>query len=105
MFDELKKRNQAVIKFFYDVLIPLWETGREYVDYYEYIQSPAWREKSRAAQQRAGNRCQICNRSSRETQLNTHHRTYEHLGHERPGDLTVLCRDCHELYEFHKRMK
>ena len=69
------------------------------IDYYTYISSPEWRTKANAAKQRAGNRCQVCNRPSTEIQLDAHHRTYERLGHEPPEDITVLCRGCHELYE------
>lgn len=69
------------------------------IDYYTYIRSPEWHKKADAAKLRAGYRCQVCNRPSREVQLDAHHRTYERLGHERPEDITVLCRRCHELYE------
>ena len=69
------------------------------IDYPTYINSNAWIQKSEEAKRRAGYRCQVCNRSSREAVLDAHHRTYERLGHERPEDITVLCRDCHELYE------
>lgn len=72
---------------------------RKRVDYYEYIKSPAWKAKAAAAKKRAGYRCQVCNRHKKEVRLEAHHRTYERLGNERPEDITVLCRDCHELYE------
>jgi hypothetical protein len=68
------------------------------IDYNTYINSPEWRAKANAAKQRAGNRCQVCNRPSSEIQLNAHHRTYERLGNENPDDITVLCRDCHKLF-------
>ena len=71
-----------------------------FIDYYEYIKSPEWMEKSKQAKQRAKNRCQLCNRSAKEIILHTHHRTYERLGHELDSDLTVLCADCHKLFEF-----
>ncbi len=71
------------------------------VDYHEYINSPEWRKRADAAKHRAGYRCQVCNRSSRDVILDAHHRTYEKLGNEAPEDITVLCRDCHELYELH----
>lgn len=73
------------------------------VAYYEYIRSEEWKQIADAAKRRAGYRCQVCNRSSREVRLNAHHRTYERLGHERPEDITVLCEDCHKLYEDNKR--
>lgn len=71
--------------------------------YYEYLRSDEWKEKAEKAKAEAGNRCQTCNRSRAETQLDAHHRTYEHLGNERPGDITVLCRDCHQLFEDNKK--
>lgn len=69
------------------------------LDYYEYIQSPEWKQKADKARKRAGYRCQVCNRSIKEIVLDVHHRTYERLGNERNEDLTVLCRDCHSLFE------
>lgn len=73
------------------------------IDYYEYIQSPEWRERADAAKERAGHRCQVCNRGKADgVILNAHHRTYERLGSELPEDITVLCKPCHELYEKNK---
>ena len=74
------------------------------VDYHEYIKTEAWRERAEAAKQRVGHRCQICNRPATRVTLDVHHRTYERLGTERPEDLTVLCRGCHELYEKNRRI-
>lgn len=74
------------------------------VNYDEYIQTAEWRQRAEAAKQRAGNRCQICNRPAPRVTLEAHHRTYERLGHELPEDLTVLCRGCHELYEANRRI-
>lgn len=68
-------------------------------DYYEYIRSQAWRQRADAAKKRAGYRCQVCYKHRDEVQLDAHHRTYERLGRERPEDITVLCRNCHQLYE------
>lgn len=72
-------------------------------DYNEYIKSPEWREKAEEAKARTGNRCQVCNRSRAEVQLDAHHRTYQRLGNELPEDITVLCRECHQLYEDTKK--
>jgi|GEM_PF-2903918 len=74
------------------------------INYYAYIASEEWRQRAHAAKQRAGNRCQVCNRPSGEVMLNAHHRTYERLGNEHPDDITVLCRDCHELYERNRKI-
>ena len=73
------------------------------VDYYEYINSPEWRRRANAAKALAGYRCRVCNRHADEVVLNAHHRTYERLGNEDPDDITVLCRNCHELYELNGR--
>lgn len=87
-----------------DVVIPSGITWSA-PNYYEYIKSKAWRKKAETAKKRAGERCQVCNRSRREVQLDTHHRTYENLGHETRQDLIVLCHDCHELFEKNKKMR
>lgn len=68
-------------------------------DYQEYLRSSEWRKKAEAAKIRAGNRCQGCNRPRTEVQLEAHHRTYERIGCELPGDITVLCRTCHQSIE------
>jgi hypothetical protein len=69
--------------------------------YHGYLQSDAWRQRRRDAIQRADGRCQVCNGSG---PLEVHHRTYERLGHESPGDLTVLCRACHARFHEGGRM-
>lgn len=75
------------------------------LDYRAYIQSDEWKIKASAAKERAGWRCQVCNKSQHETILDAHHRTYERLGHELSDDITVLCRDCHELYERNRKAR
>lgn len=60
-----------------------------------YLRSAHWAGIRKQALKRAEHRCQVCNGTER---LDVHHRTYERLGHERPGDLTVLCRRCHDLF-------
>jgi 5-methylcytosine-specific restriction endonuclease McrA len=68
-------------------------TKREYREV--YLRSDHWRQMRAAALDRADNRCQVCNGADA---LDVHHRTYERLGAELPGDLTVLCRRCHGLF-------
>jgi hypothetical protein len=65
--------------------------------YQKYLLTRGWAKKRRQALKRAGRRCQVCNAGSG---LDVHHRTYERRGAELPGDLTVLCRACHDV--FHK---
>jgi hypothetical protein len=68
--------------------------------YYAYIKSSAWKARADAAKARAGHRCQVCNEGG---QLDAHHRTYERLGCELETDITVLCRECHRLFEFARK--
>lgn len=64
-------------------------------DYNAYIGSAAWAARRALALAAAGHRCQICNSVGT---LDVHHRTYARFGQEDPGDLTVLCGECHRLY-------
>lgn len=66
--------------------------------YEEYIQSPEWKERSRLAKERAGYRCQLCNKKGNDSTLHTHHRTYERLCHEEEMDLIVLCDKHHAMF-------
>lgn len=69
--------------------------------YMVYLHSPLWRLRRRIWIFRAGGRCQACGSRRR---LTIHHRTYERLGHERRGDVTVLCWRCHRRHhERHPR--
>lgn len=67
-------------------------------DYSAYLATAAWRQRRERAIARAGRRCQLCNASEQESHLQAHHRTYERLGAEAEGDLTVLCTECHEYF-------
>ena len=73
--------------------------------YRSYINGSSWRNNpARLAElQAAGFRCRICNTPKEEAQLEVHHRTYERLGNEQPGDLTALCSDCHRVVTDHLR--
>ena len=71
-------------------------------EYDPYIRSAAWRVKADAAKVRAGYRCQGCSRHSTQVHLDAYHRTVDRLGNERDDDITVLCRDCHRLFERNK---
>lgn len=64
--------------------------------YDKYRETPHWGEVRRVALAWADHRCQVCN--YQDQRLDVHHRTYERIGAERPADLTVLCRGCHELF-------
>lgn len=64
--------------------------------YSEYIKSVEWKVRAKAAKRRARWRCEVCGRTPPPQHLHAHHLTYERLGHERPGDIQVLCVKCHE---------
>lgn len=100
---QLVEEGRLKLEDFEAMLIGIFAPRR--LIYSEYIVSPAWKNKADAAKQRAGYRCQVCNRHKNEVILDAHHRTYERLGHERDEDITVLCRECHEMYETDKRMR
>lgn len=64
--------------------------------YKAHLRSPEWARIRRTALERAGYRCAFCGQSKAKLRtlgrhLEVHHNTYEHLGDEQPGDLTVLC--------------
>ncbi len=67
-----------------------------YGTYSEYMQTDAWQRLRKMALERADHHCQVCNS---DLLLQVHHRSYPtELGNERPADLTVLCRRCHDLF-------
>jgi hypothetical protein len=73
--------------------------------YHEYITSREWREHPvRVAElEAAGFRCRLCNDGGEGVTIEAHHRTYENLFNEQPGDLTALCRTCHHVVTDHER--
>ena len=75
------------------------------MNYREYICSRDWHEHPvrRAELEASGFRCRLCNGGGKGTIIEVHHRTYENLGNEQPGDLTALCRDCHRVVTNHQR--
>ena len=73
--------------------------------YHEYICSREWHEHPvrRAELEASGFRCRLCNDGGAGAIIEAHHRTYENLGNEQPGDLTAICRDCHRVVTDHLR--
>lgn len=63
-----------------------------------YLSSPRWRETASAAVARAG----ACKKCGSVNNLDAHHKTYQRMGCERPGDIIVFCRPCHEMAELLK---
>ena len=62
------------------------------MNYDEYIKSNLWRKRRYSALERVGFRCELCGEVD---SLEVHHKTYERLGNEDPGDLVVLCKIHH----------
>lgn len=67
--------------------------------YRDYLRTEHWQEMRGIAMEAADGRCQLCNS---DTRLQTHHRTYIWRGFEFPGDLIVLCGNCHA--KFHNKL-
>jgi hypothetical protein len=67
--------------------------------YLDYLDSPEWWAKRKRALARANYCCERCGlwaeRFEIRQRLETHHLTYDRLGHEQPDDLEVLCSACH----------
>jgi hypothetical protein len=60
--------------------------------YAEYISSDRWRDRRAERLEKDARRCQGC---GSEDGLHVHHRTYERLGCELPGDIITVCETCH----------
>lgn len=68
--------------------------------YDDFLQTGYWRIVRDVVRLRDGHACRVCPSTD---SLHVHHRTYDHRGAEyrHLGDLTVLCKGCHE--RFHER--
>lgn len=66
-------------------------------EYKEYLRSSIWRQKRRLARLRAHGKCQRCGERLVKKEVHTHHLTYDRIGRERPEDLQVVCKGCHEF--------
>lgn len=62
-------------------------------DYQTYLASREWAILKRQVKARSGGLCERCHFGKHQ---DTHHLTYERIGHERLEDLQGVCRDCHE---------
>ena len=71
----------------------------KWTKYERHLSSRRWKEGvARVAEILAsGNACRLCTTvGTPEEPLQGHHRTYANFGDERIGDVTALCRRCHE---------
>ena len=62
--------------------------------YIDYLKSNRWKERRYAALERAKFRCQF-EKCGEKRYLSVHHKNYDRLGNEDPGDLIVLCSGHH----------
>jgi hypothetical protein len=63
-------------------------------EYGRYLASREWALKKRDLRERSNAMCERCGRGPYQE---THHLTYERIGHERLEDLQALCRRCHQF--------
>ena len=74
-------------------------------NYRQYLETPEWRKRANFMKAHVEGKCQACNTpDNTEKPLEVHHRHYGSIGHERPIDLTVLCRECHQLIHEHREI-
>lgn len=64
-------------------------------NYFAYIKSSQWRQRTRAYYALHGNACAVC-ADTKTVQL--HHKTYERLGEEMDADLIPLCDAHHKAF-------
>jgi 5-methylcytosine-specific restriction endonuclease McrA len=74
--------------------------GKRRLDYDAYLRTPHWRAVRRMAFRHHGRACAHCGDTHG---LQVHHRHYDTLGREGPGDLEVVCTFCHEIADFARR--
>ena len=82
----------------FDNIPPIEVERWNYTD--TYLRSPEWRKRAEIIKALFANQCQTCPSDSN---LETHHRTYDRVGHEHPADLIVLCQKCHNLIHDNNR--
>ena len=77
------------MKIFYPIVLFFRRLYNNYI----YYPSSHWKATAKHMRRLAFYTCQDCGRTDRP--LDVHHLSYKRLGHERPEDLRVLCRECH----------
>ena len=66
-----------------------------FASYEVYLSSRCWSNFRKFIFAKRGRKCQRCGATKGE--MHVHHLHYRNLGHENPGDVMVLCGDCHFL--------
>ena len=70
--------------------------------YNEYLKSDWWKQTREKTIKRYGGKCFCCNK---ESDLQVHHLSYDHLGFEKENELICLCSGCHSWIEDQKEQK
>lgn len=73
-------------------------------EYQDYIASDAWRRRRALKLLLAGGlcgrvECELCKIARPVNRVDVHHVTYERFGAERMDDLSILCRNCHDMVD------
>ena len=69
------------------------------IDYKEYINKhPHWQNVRKARYDFDNGHCVICHRDLAGEPYQTHHLSYQRLGHERIRDVITLCDSCHHTF-------
>jgi hypothetical protein len=63
-------------------------------EYHKYLASREWALLREAVRKRSGGKCERCGQGPHD---DTHHLTYERVGHERLEDLQAVCSPCHKF--------
>lgn len=73
------------------------QADKEPSGYLEYIQSAKWAMFKLSIVAKRGQQCERCQTRG---PVDLHHRTYRNLFNEKPEEVELLCRGCHEQEHF-----
>ena len=69
------------------------------IDYQEYISThPHWKKVREARFEFDNGCCAICHKDLHGCRYETHHLSYQRLGHERIRDVITMCHPCHDTF-------
>ena len=79
--------------------IKQWRKNRSCGDpYQDYINSHKWKAFRDEILTTRGRKCEVCGKT--EGEMHVHHLHYQNFRHEKPEDVQVICRGCHNLHHF-----
>ena len=65
-------------------------------EYAKYLKSPRWKRIQFAVKFNQKGVCAVCGKPAKPMII--HHKSYERVGREEPGDVVGLCRVCHDVF-------